>query len=165
MILLLVASTFQPVIAAPLPPAPPPMVSSTNSMPPVITPVMTPYNRPAVSVRVRAYAGRQVLLQDEFRVGRMPAMYNLTRSEADQSTCPNSSSYGSMARSSVNFSLRADGASGDGYRVSFGWSRPTSGCASEGTLSVTVDRAVELRPGRSVTVEGDGGLRVELTRL
>src|SRR5262249_41424449 len=158
------AFAFQPVVVAPpAPPAPPPPVVQVTAPPPIVVPQVV--NRPTITVRVRAFAGRALLLQDDFRVGRAPAMYNQSRSEADLPGCVSNTNGWPMARSSVNFSLRADTIADDGYRLTFGWTRPTTGCGSEGTLSVNLERSVILKPGQSMTVDGDGGVRVELTRL
>jgi len=46
------------------------------------------------------------------------------------------------------------------------WQRPTkaTGCAGDGTRQVQLTQTVPLGPGQSVTIDGDAGLSVTLSR-
>jgi hypothetical protein len=50
--------------------------------------------------------------------------------------------------------------------VSVSWQRPskTVGCAGEGTRQVQLTQTVPLAPGQSVTLQGDAGLTVTVSR-
>ena len=90
-------------------------------------------------------------------------MFNQNRSDAVEQGC--TMTYNQSVRSSLNFGLRPEGSTANGYRLSFGWSRPTADCPAEGSLTVSLDQAITLNPGQTITVEGDGGVRIELSRL
>jgi hypothetical protein len=47
-------------------------------------------------------------------------------------------------------------------RVSLEWSRAAPDPCSQGTRTVEMMEVVALTPGQTITLEGDGGLRVEL---
>ena len=143
-----------PIIAVPTAPMPPIIRMSDPSFPKVAN----------VTVRIRALAGRTVLLDDRFRVGRSWASFTQNRSEAAEQSCPQD--YGGQSvRATFSMTLRPQGMSAGKYHLSTSWSRPTGSCDDQGSRSVSVDRAVSLKPGETVVVEGDGGLRVEITQL
>ncbi|MEE4288719.1 MAG: hypothetical protein V2J14_05065 [Erythrobacter sp.] len=50
------------------------------------------------------------------------------------------------------------------YRLEVTWSRPSQDCSEQGSRSSGFELQVELPSGEMRTLEGDGGLRVELTR-
>ena len=153
----------------------PPPIAVTNVAPPPIVAVPTappiirmaePFSRIVnITVRIRALAGRAVLLDDRFRVGRSWASFSQNRSEAGEQTCP--LDYGGQsARTSFSVSLRPQGIGGGGkYHLSSTWQRPNGSCDEQGSRSVSIEQGVALKPGQTVVVEGDGGLRVELTQL
>ena len=156
------ATAQPPVAVANIPP--PPIVAVPSAPPPIIR-MSEPYARMAnITVRIRALAGRAVLLDDRFRVGRSWASFTQNRSEAREESCPSDYS-GQSARTSFSMSLRPQGISGGKYHLSASWQRPSGSCDDLGSRSVSLDQAVSLKPGQTVIVEGDGGLRVELTQL
>jgi hypothetical protein len=161
---LAVQAVSPPPTITPVPPmvrpTPPPIITTSVSPPPMY---IGGYNRPNAIVRVRIFAGRTRLLEDSFRVGRTHAMFNQNRSDAVEKPC--ATTHSQTVRTSLSFGLRPEGSTDNAYRVSFGWTRPTGGCAAEGILTVNLDQAVMLDPGQTVTVEGDGGVRIELSRL
>ena len=159
------------------------MIANTNSPPPpVIMPVIPPVvrappppslpppfsmdwlKRPVSPIRVRVFAGTALLLDETLQVGPTAANFTMSRSEAASETCATPARYPRSRRTSLNVSLRPDGTSNDSFRVTFAWSRPTGGCATEGNLGVTVDQGLEIARGRTVLIQGDGGVRIELTR-
>lgn len=145
--------------------APPPVVAIPLASPPPIISVSSSggYDRSNVTVRIRALAGNAVLLDDRFRVGKSWASFNQSRSEAADERCP--PSFSQSTRRSLLIMLRPEGSRADGYRLNASWTRPTAGCEAQGTRSVSIDQAVRLTTGETSVVEGDGGFRVELTRL
>ena len=149
-----------PPIVRTTPPAPPPPPQVIMAPPPVITTGWT--SRPTVTVRVRVIGGREVLLADRFRVGRAGANYSMNRTEAAPAECPQS--FGDRGRSSLNFGLGAGYSDREPlYRLSVSWARASDAACAAGQRTVGLEQQVTLVPGRTVVVEGDGGLRVELT--
>lgn len=143
----------------------PPPIVAVPSVPPPIIRMPEPYARIAnITVRIRALAGRAVLLDDRFRVGRSWASFTQNRSEAREESCPSDYS-GQSARTSFSISLRPQGMAGGKYHLSASWQRPSGSCDDLGSRSVSLDQAISLKPGQTVVAEGDGGLRVELTQL
>lgn len=151
--------------------APPSPIVTVPVPPPIITPNLPPpfvsagrYNRPTVTISVRATSGDNVLLNDRFRVGTSAASFMLNRSEAGPANCTASETYTGV-RSSLMFSLRPDGpTSGDRYRLSLNWSRPKGPCEGDGSRGVSLEQLVVLKSGDPVVIEGDGGVKVELRR-
>ena len=141
-------------IAPPAPPAPMPIISSGD--------FAGVYNRPTESIHVRTTAGNAILFDDRLRVGRAGATFSQNRSEATEPGC--ASVYPQSVRNSLTLSVQADGPTKDHYRVSVSWTRPNGGCDAQGNRGISLNQAVELKPGRTVTIEGDAGVRVQLTR-
>ncbi len=52
----------------------------------------------------------------------------------------------------------------DQFTVNVNWVRPVSECEGGGTNTLGLQRRLSLDPGRTVTVSGEGGLTVKLTR-
>lgn len=158
--------------------APPPItVVPTPPMPPIIAiaPTAPPIGRspqivPAIPipVRVRVTAGSQVLFNDTLRVSRNSgASYQESRSEAPETVCPTERYYSASQRLSLNLNLylRDDTIAGWLVNVSVSWSRPARAVAcGEGTRQVQLTQTVPLAPGQSVTLQGDAGLIVTVSR-
>ena len=144
------------VVAPPAPPAPP-FVRSTSSR---VAPI---------PVRIRVTAGSQVLFSDTLRVGGFSgASYQQSRNEAPETQCGTERYYGGSMRESLNVNLnqREETTAGPLLSVSVSWTRPsrTIGCGGEGTRQVQLTQSVPLAPGQSVTLQGDGGLTVTVSR-
>ena len=120
-----------------------------------------------LAVRVSSPAG--VLWQGTLRVAQnQGASYSQNLSQASPSICPANAPYDRSERSSVSFNVyvQNSGEYGPMYRVDASWGRPTAdeGCADRGTRTVQVSKGLSLDPGETGVVEGDAGLRVEVTR-
>ncbi|MGB3472988.1 MAG: hypothetical protein WBA51_19400 [Erythrobacter sp.] len=50
------------------------------------------------------------------------------------------------------------------YTVDVSWTRPSEDCSQQGSRATGFDVQVELIDNETRVIEGDGGLRVELTR-
>ena len=149
--------------------SPPPMISvSPAVMPPMVrTSALT--HVVVVPVRVRVAAGTQVLFNDTLRVSRNAgASYQESRSEAPETVCAGERYYSSSERYSLNLNIyqRDDNTAGPMINVSVSWQRPsrTVGCAGEGTRQVQLTQTVPLALGQSVTLQGDAGLTVTVSR-
>lgn len=121
----------------------------------------------AIAVRVSSPEG--VLWQGTLRVGQnQGGSYSQSFSQASADNCPPNSSYDRSERSSLNFNVYVQnyGQGRPGYRVDASWGRPikVANCGESGTRTVQINQGVFLDPGETVTIEGDAGLRVELTR-
>ena len=120
-----------------------------------------------LAVRISSPAG--VLWQGNLRVAQnQGASYSQNFSQASATVCPPNSSYDRSERSSINFNIYVQntGEYGPIYRMDASWQRPSedAGCAERGTRTVSVTKALRLAPGESGMVDGDAGLRVEVTR-
>ena len=120
-----------------------------------------------LAVRVSSPAG--VLWQGTLRVAQnQGASYSQNLSQASASNCPVNAPYDRSERSSISFNVyvQNSGEYGPIYRIDASWGRPTTdeGCAERGTRTVSVTKSLALDPGETGVVEGDAGLRVEVTR-
>lgn len=162
------SSSPPPITVVEAPPAPMPPIIAIPPAPPSIarSPV-----KPAIPipVRVRVTAGTQVLFSDTLRVSRVSgASYQQSRSEATETVCPTERYFFSSQRNSlnVNLYLREDSTIGSMLNVSVSWTRPSRGvgCGGEGSRQVQLTQTVPLAAGQSVTLQGDGGLAVTVSR-
>jgi hypothetical protein len=131
--------------------SPPPIVMSSDY-----------YNRPVSTIAVRASLGSTILLDDQFRVGRSGASFSQNRSETGQGDCQ--PTYANSVRQSLSVNIRPEGPSKDHYRVTVNLMRPSGNCEASGSRGVSVEQTVELKPGQSASIQGDGGLRIDLRR-
>ena len=120
-----------------------------------------------LSVRVSSPQG--VLWQGALRVANnQGASYSQNLSQASTNVCPPNSPYDRSERSSVSFNVYAQnyGQGTPSYRVDASWARPIkeANCLESGTRTVQINHAVALQPGQTAVIEGDAGLRVEVTR-
>ncbi|WP_310468274.1 hypothetical protein [Sphingomonas sp.] len=149
----------QPVVITP---SPPPVVTASRIARPIEQSAVT-----TLHVRV-AVAGRS-LFDDTLRVGQNSgASFSQTRSEAPALPCAGSRPYSGSTQNSLNIQLyaRDNSHQGPGYSVNVSWQRPVAepDCSGEGTRGVQLNQTVPLAPGESVTIRGDAGLTVTLTR-
>jgi hypothetical protein len=158
------------------------IAQSSSPAPVVVTPIRAPIDATgvipaypegatavaAMPVRVRVTAGGEQLLNDVFRINRnASASYQVSRSEAPESSCQPASYSGSQERYSLNLNLYLRGETTDPMvNVSVSWQRPTKplDCVGDGSRQVQLTQTVRLPPGQSVTIQGDAGLSVTLSR-
>ena len=144
---------------------PPVVVATADRMVPNATPEAQVYE---LSVRVSSPAG--LLWQGNLRVAQnQGANYSQNLNQASPVACPsNSSGYDRSERSSISFNVyvQNSGEYGPVYRLDASWQRPTEegGCGERGTRTVQVSKGLALSPGESGVIEGDAGLKVEVTR-
>jgi hypothetical protein len=148
-------------------PTPPPIIAVAPPAPPMMRSALT--RAAAVPVRIRVVAGTQVLLNDTLRVsGISGASYQESRSEAPETVCSAERYYSASRRDSLSVNLyqREETTAGPLLNVSVSWTRPsrTVGCGGEGTRQVQLTQTVPLAPGQSVTLQGDAGLTVTVSR-
>ena len=122
-----------------------------------------------IPVRVRITAGNHELLSDTFRISRNDgASYQQSRSEAPVGCSEQRPRYGSQQRNSLNLNLylRDDGSGTPMVNVSVQWQRPSAPpvCVGEGSRQVQLSQTVPLAAGQAVTLQGDAGLTVTLSR-
>jgi hypothetical protein len=118
---------------------------------------------------VRVSSPQGVLWQGSLRVAEnQSASYSQNLSQASTELCPPGSPYDRSERSSVSFNVYMQNY-GQGrdpsYRIDASWARPIkdANCGESGTRTVQINQAVMLEPGQTSVIEGDAGLRVELT--
>ncbi|MEA1013458.1 hypothetical protein [Sphingosinicella sp. LY1275] len=123
---------------------------------------------PAIlDLRVSGEGG--LIWQDTLRVGlRSPASVTQSRTEAPRAGCPLEKRQDGAVRTDFNISVSAQWLpdAAPQYNVTVDWTRPSAsdGCRGGGNREVKLSQMVDVPPGRSVTIEGDGGLRVEIRR-
>lgn len=159
-----------PVISTPVPPpimlapAPPPIITPVAPVAPRILPRPS---APPIVVDIKILAGAQVLYSDTLRVDAFAgANYSQSRSEAAGLSCPLSLYNGRATTNSLNVRLsrRSYGDDEQAMAVDVTWNRPTpdASCESSGSRSATLSQVVKLTPGKTIRIDGDAGLRVEV---
>ena len=121
------------------------------------------------TIGVRVSSPEGVLWQGTLRVAQnQGGSYSQSFSQASADNCPPNSSYDRSERSTLNFNVYVQnyGQGRPSYRVDASWGRPikVANCGESGTRTVQINQGVFLDPGETATIEGDAGLRVELTR-
>ena len=162
------SSSPPPITIVEAPPAPmPPIIAVPSPAPPIVRGAL----KPAIPtpIRVRVTAGAQLLFSDTLRVSRVSgASYQQTRTEAPETACPTERYFAPSQRNSlnVNLYLREDTTAGSMLNVSVSWQRPSRGvgCGGEGSRQVQLTQTVPLAAGQSVTLQGDAGLAVTVSR-
>jgi len=133
-----------------------------------VAPPSVPVEAQIDELAVRISSPTGVLWQGNLRVAQnQGASYSQNFSQASPTLCPPNSPYDRSERSSINFNVYVqNNGSGSVYRVDASWQRPSeeTNCGERGTRTVQVNKALVLNPGESGVVEGDAGLRVEVTR-
>ena len=129
----------------------------------------TTVSAPTQTLSVRISSPQAVLWQGTVRVAEnQGASYSENMSQASTMTCPPNLPYDRSERSSVSFNVYSQnyGQGRPNYRLDVSWARPIidPNCGESGTRTVQINQAVMLDPGETATVEGDAGLRVQLTR-
>lgn len=146
------------------PGAPPPIVSTSAPPPPIVAPIIATRRppRPTIRVSVRIVAASEVLLNDSFWLSHQPASVNETRREALGPECPGAR--GTLDRS-LHFQLMPwTDETNSRYRAEVRWLRPVKTGCEVGSRTASIEQMIQLAPGQSIVLEGDAGLRLELTR-
>ena len=120
-------------------------------------------------IAVRVSSPQGVLWSGTLRVAiNQGASYSQNLSQASTQSCPPNSPYDRSERSSVSFNVYGQnhGQGTPSYRIDASWARPIkeANCLESGTRTVQINHAVALEPGQTTVIEGDAGLRVEITR-
>ncbi|WP_300974547.1 hypothetical protein [Sphingomonas sp. LHG3406-1] len=151
-----------PVVQAAPPPLPPPIVSGP-------TPGRFGTLRP-VDLQVRITSGSQVLLEEPLRLAPGGSNIRRSRSEGFAASCPptpgtrTESLY--FALSPIYEPAGTTPVNGNRARLSLNWSRPPAGACGTGTRSLQIeDPGIILEPGRTVTIDGDGDVRISIRVL
>lgn len=144
----------------------PPMAVSVSPPPPVTTADISAQNaarQRAVPVNIRVFGGSEELWSRPLVLrGYSGAQVTLEVSEA--SACPRDVDGGySSQRTGLRLQLSQRGPA-DRFQVNASWTRRSTDCAAPGTLTTGLDIGIELTPGQTRTVTGDGGLRVVISR-
>lgn len=94
----------------------------------------------------------------------VPARYAEQRSEPAESRCADGADWPSPA-TSLDFSIARTNAA-DGYSVSLEWRRPVASatCDEDDERAISLTEIIVLPSGGRVTVAGDAGLAIELSR-
>lgn len=124
---------------------------------------------PTQMIGVRVSSPQGVLWQGTLRIAEnQSASYSQNLSQASTLVCPPGSPYDRSERTSVSFNVYAQnyGQGRPNYRLDASWARPIidANCGESGTRTVQINQSVTLEPGQTATIEGDAGLRVELSR-
>jgi hypothetical protein len=119
-------------------------------------------------IGIRLISPEGVLWEGTLRVGsNQSANYSQNISQASTELCPAGPSYDRSERRNLNFSINPSYNQhlGQSYRVDASWARPVRGdaCYDSGTRTVQIHQTVSIDPGKTQIIEGDAGLRVELT--
>ncbi len=149
--------------------APPPPVRMIDRVPPeavTISDGVTRVPRPPAALRVRISGDGKELWSGELLVDpSQGAELNNTLQQADSNCAPGIERGYLRRQTRLGLSLRKTGSrDGEFFSVFANWTRQSSDCALPGTRTVGVETTVEIAPGTSRVIEGDGGLRIELTR-
>ena len=138
------------------------MVSDRIAAPPAVS-------TPTQMIGVRVSSPQGVLWQGTLRIAEnQSASYSQNLSQASTLVCPPGSPYDRSERTSVSFNVYTQnyGQGRPNYRLDVSWARPIidPNCGESGTRTVQINQSITLEPGQTATIEGDAGLRVELSR-
>src|SRR5215217_2462649 len=132
----------------------------------MVPPASAPAQIETVGVRVSSPEG--ILWQGSLRVSpNQGASYQQNLSEAAPGVCPPGSTSDRSDRRHINFNVYSQNSSQPGlFQIDASWGRPIreQRCGESGTRTVQVNKTVTLQPGETAVVEGDAGLKVEVTR-
>ena len=119
-----------------------------------------------IGIRITSPEGE--LWRGTVRVGRnTSSSYHQSLSQPPANACPANEESDRSESRSLNFSVYApESDRGPQYNVNVSWARPTVGanCRGSGTRTVQISDTLELKPGERRVIEGDAGLRVEVSR-
>lgn len=152
--------------------ATPPPVQVLHAPPPVLIASAAGTNGTdrVQRVNVRVTAGSELLWQGELTVSRgVGARYSQEKNDAAPTRCADVPSRRQNVTRRVAVSLSqtyyGEGNS-DSYSIRIEWTRPADldNCTGAGDRTIQMTQNVSLPNGQSITVDGDAGLHVVLTR-
>lgn len=154
------------------PPAPPPPVLPPPTARAIVSPQAMPERFASFDVDVRA--GSEQLWTGPMRLSnRIAARFNRTKSDAQESGCPNDVTGGVMRMGAstsltVDLSQRYGGdRAADSFQLVLSWGRPgdNAGCpARQSSRTVSLNESFELKQGAQIVINGDGGVVVRIRR-
>lgn len=124
----------------------------------------------AEDIGVAISAGPEEIWSGTLRIGGPSANANFSFSKNEYAPpCPSDPEAGTrnqMSSPRVNFSMsrRNWQQNPDEFNVNVNWTKPLPACQGEGSDTLGFNRVVEMPRGRTVRVEGSGGLVLRLTR-
>ncbi len=145
-------------------------VSAKDGMRTVAAAPAMPGQAGSEPVSIVIVQGGETLWSGALKVGGSygSASYSQSRNEADEpcAGAARQSNPNPMTSSSLNFSISRYNwqQEPDAFSISLNWSRPIPVCQGQGNDSYGINRNVTLAQGRSVTIEGTGGVSIRLTR-
>lgn len=153
---------------------PPPPITPAPAAPRIVTTVL-PSSRwtqgrplPRYVIEVDASANGKTLWRGSLRMGAPAgASFQRTLTEAPPEGCATGDTDHSGIRDSFRVQLNARSRNEDAPQQNFSveWQRPSDQCANGLVAkSVELTGTLQLKPGQSITVEGDAGLVVRFTR-
>lgn len=121
-----------------------------------------------VPLLVEVSVGGTILWSGAMRVNAVGARYSSSFSQAPDMPCARPS-YRNVFENSLSLNIRAaydSEGEADRFEVNVSWARPAKGetCETSGKLTAQIQQMIELRPGKSIEILGDGDLRVKITR-
>ena len=148
-------------------PPPPPVTLHTRAVPP---PVFNPYpvaaegeKGPAVPIKIALYLGKETLWSGNLSVGAVPARLSLNEAVDIKSDCGTTGYRGNARNIEITLSRQTYRAT-NAFMLTARYSRPAQdGLCPAGIRAVSIEQIVLLDAGR-VTIEGDGGFHVVLTK-
>lgn len=165
--LAVVALQAPPITRVPSP-APAPLVVTTGDR--IARPAGSEPFSSAERIALRITSPRGLLWEGTLRVAQnQSASHHQNTSQAAADRCPPGSPYDRSERSHLNVSVNAQHGQqwGLSYRVDVSWQRPVQGevCVENGTRTVQINQTIPIAPGETGVIEGDAGLRVQLSRV
>lgn len=162
----LAALALQPPIARIAPSVPAPIIMVSDR---VLGPTQDGTALPFEDISIRATSPQGLLWQGTLRIGPSQGascQHYYTQAPADR--CAPGSPFDRSERSSLLLSVQAQNNRqwGQGFRLDATWTRPVRGeaCGEGGSRTVQINQAFPIAPGETTILEGDAGLRVQLSR-
>lgn len=136
----------------------------------IALPVVNAAPTAAESIGIAVYQGRDPIWTGSLRLGGPygNASFSQSRNEYGEMCPAEPGTPGRQVNSSesLNFTISRYNSQQepDRFNISLNWSRPVPRCQGEGNDTYGFNRVVNVQRGQSVTIEGNGGVSVRLTR-
>ncbi|AMK17833.1 hypothetical protein K663_07260 [Sphingobium sp. MI1205] len=152
-----------PIILQAASPPPPPVLHTVRTPPNFNHVAVESEKLPPVPVKVALYLGRETLWSGTLSVGSTPARLSLNEAVDVGSGCQETSYRGKSRNIELTLS-RQPHRDRESFSLNARYSRPAQdGLCPTGSRQVSIDQQLSIATD-SVTIEGDGGFRVVLTR-